>query len=311
MKQIAVKCGRSVVDAWVKNLANLLPEFQVLACTSERIVPEDVAYTVGWKPDALWVNSFPNVKALAAIGSGVDHIANLSQLKAGVPVLRTVSPDLAQKMTEFVTMCALSWHRNLPDMIEANAKREWRVFDAPLASERTIGIMGYGRMGTMVSAALAALGFRLKIWSKSPREGLPYPYYYGAEQLHNFAQGCDMLVCLLPLTQETEGIIDYNLLKQLNRGGCLINAARGSHLVEADLFRALDEEWLSNAYLDVLSKEPMPADDPIWARKNIIITYHCAAYISAEAGAEIIAGNIRSYELGNYQGPVYNPSLGY
>ena len=311
MKQIVVKCGRSVVDAWVNNLANLLPEFQVLAYTSERIVPEDVTYTVGWKPDALWVNSFPNVKALAAIGSGVDHIANLSQLKAGVPVLRTVSPDLAQKMTEFVTMCALSWHRNLPDMIEANAKREWRVFDAPLASERTIGIMGYGRMGTMVSAALAALGFRLKIWSKSPREGLPYPYYYGAEQLHTFAQGCDMLVCLLPLTQETEGIIDYNLLKQLNRGGCLINAARGSHLIEADLFRALDEEWLSNAYLDVLSKEPMPADDPIWSRKNIIITYHCAAYISAEAGAEIIAGNIRSYELGNYQGPVYNPSLGY
>ena len=311
MKQIVVKCGRSVVDAWVNNLANLLPEFQVLAYTSERIVPEDVTYTVGWKPDVLWVNSFPNVKALAAIGSGVDHIANLSQLKAGVPVLRTVSPDLAQKMTEFVTMCALSWHRNLPDMIEANAKREWRVFDAPLASERTIGIMGYGRMGTMVSAALAALGFRLKIWSKSPREGLPYPYYYGAEQLHTFAQGCDMLVCLLPLTQETEGIIDYNLLKQLNRGGCLINAARGSHLIEADLFRALDEEWLSNAYLDVLSKEPMPADDPIWSRKNIIITYHCAAYISAEAGAEIIAGNIRSYELGNYQGPVYNPSLGY
>jgi glyoxylate/hydroxypyruvate reductase len=214
-------------------------------------------------------------------------------------------------MTEFVTMCALSWHRNLPDMIEANAKREWRVFDAPLASERTIGIMGYGRMGTMVSAALAALGFRVKIWSKSPREGLPYPYYYGAEQLHSFAKDCDMLVCLLPLTQETEGIIDYDLLKQLNRGGCLINAARGSHLVEADLFRALDEAWLSNAYLDVLSKEPMPADDPIWERKNIIITYHCAAYISAEAGAEIIAGNIRSYELGNYQGPVYNPALGY
>ena len=311
MKQIVVKCGRSVVDAWVNNIARHLPEFQVLAYTSERIVPEDVVYTVGWKPDALWVNSFPNVKALAAIGSGVDHIANLTQLKAGVPVLRTVSPDLAQKMTEFVTMCALSWHRNLPDMIEANAKREWRVFDAPLASERTIGIMGYGRMGTMVSAALAALGFRLKIWSKSPREGLPYPYYYGAEQLHAFAKDCDMLVCLLPLTQETEGIIDYQLLKQLNRGGCLINAARGSHLVEADLFRALDEAWLSNAYLDVLSKEPMPADDPIWARKNIIITYHCAAYISAEAGAEIIAGNIRSYELGNYQGPVYNPALGY
>ena len=311
MKQIVVKCGRSVIDAWVNNLAHLLPEFQVLPYTSERVVPADVLYTVGWKPDALWVNSFPNVKALAAIGSGVDHIENLSQLREGVPVLRTVSPDLAQKMTEFVSMCLLSWHRGLPDMIEANARHEWRVFDAPLASDRTIGIMGYGRMGTKVSAALSALGFQLKIWSKSQREGLAYPYYYGAEQLHEFAHGCDVLVCLLPLTRETEGIIDYALLKQLNPGGCLINAARGSHLKEEDLFRALDEKWLSNAYLDVLSKEPMPANDPIWQRKNIIITYHCAAYISAEAGAEIIAGNIRAYELGGYKGPVYNPALGY
>ena len=311
MKQIVVKCGRSVVDDWVNNISNLLPEFQVLAFSSDRIQPEEVAYAVGWKPDARWVNTFPNIKALAAIGSGVDHIANLSELREGVPVLRTVSPDLAQKMTEFVAMCALSWHRSLPAMIESNAVREWKVFDAPLAGDRTIGIMGYGRMGTKVTAALSALGFQLKIWSKSPREDMPYPYYHGMEQLHAFASGCDMLVCLLPLTSETEGIIDYNLLKQLNAGGCLINAARGSHLVEADLFRALDEKWLSNAYLDVLSKEPMPAADPIWERKNIIITYHCAAYISAQAGAEIIAGNIRSYELGGYKGPVYNPALGY
>lgn len=311
MKQIVIKCGRSVIDAWVRNISRLLPEFEVLAHTSERVRVEDVSYVVGWKPDALWVNAFPNVKALAGIGSGVDHIKNLSQLRQDLPVLRTVSPDLAQKMTEFVSMCVLAWHRRLPAMIAANAKREWLVFDSPLASERTIGIMGYGRMGTMVSAALSALGFNLRIWSKSPREGMPYPYFFGPDQLHSFANGCDVLVCLLPLTKETEGIIDYALLSQLNRGACLINAARGSHLIEPDLFRALDEKHLSFAYLDVLSQEPMPITEPVWERNDVIITYHCAAYISASEGAEIIAGNIRSYESGNYTGPVYNPALGY
>lgn len=311
MKQIVVKCGRSVIDAWVSHMSGLLPEFEVLPFTSDRIRTDDVLYAVGWKPDALWVNAFPKIKALAGIGSGVDHIKNLSLLRADIPVLRTVSPDLAQKMTEFVSMCVLSWHRRLPEMLKANEKREWRVFDSPLASERTVGIMGYGRMGTMVSAALSALGFNVKIWSKSPREGLPYPYYYGSEQLHAFASGCDVLVCLLPLTAETEGLIDYALLRMLNQGACLINAARGSHLIEPDLLRALDEKHLSFAYLDVLSQEPMPATDPIWERDDLIITYHCAAYISAEAGAEIIAGNIRSYEKGNYSGPVYNAALGY
>ncbi len=156
--------------------------------------------------------------------------------------------------------------------------------------------MGYGRMGSKVSAALNALGFRVKIWSKSPREGLAYPYYYGSDQLHDFASGCDVLVCLLPLTKETEGIMNYDLIKQMNKGGCLINAARGSHLVRDDLFRALDEGQLSFAYLDVLEKEPAAVTDPIWERENILITFHCAAYISAEAGAEIIAGNIHAYE---------------
>lgn len=311
MKQIVVKVGRSVIDAWAGNIARQLPEFEVVPYFSDAIRTEDVQYVVGWKPDALWVNTFPNVKALAGTASGVDHIKNLEQLRPNVPVLRSVSPDLAQKMTEFVSMCVLSWHRRLPAMIAANDSREWQVFDSPLANTRTVGIMGYGRMGTMVSAALSALGFKLKIWSKSPRDDMPYPYYYGTDQLHAFAKGCDVLVCLLPLTQETEGVINYDLLEQLNPGACLINAARGSHLVEPDLFRALDEGKLSYAYLDVFSKEPTPADDPVWERKDVLITFHCAAYIDAQTGAQIVANNIRAYERGNYTGPVYNPALGY
>jgi len=284
MKQVVVKCGKSVIEAWVSGIAALLPEFEVLPHTSADIRMADVSYVVGWKPDALWVNSFPDIKALASIGSGVDHIVNLPQLKEGVDVLRTVSPDLAQKMKEFVVMCTMAWHRQLLPMLKANKTREWKVFDNPLASELTVGIMGYGRMGKAVADALSALGYQIKIWSKSSREGMPYSYYNGEDNLSRFATGCDVLVCLLPLTKETEGVINYALMKNLNRGGCVINAARGSHLVEEDLLKALDEGLISYAFLDVLSKEPTPPDAPIWGRENVVITYHCAAYISAEVG---------------------------
>ncbi len=226
-------------------------------------------------------------------------------------MLRTVSPDLAQKMLEFVVMCTLSWQRQLIPMVRANDRREWMVFDAPLARELTVGIMGYGQMGKAVADALNGLGFRIKIWARSIREDIPYAYYYGKDNLIPFATGCDVLVCLLPLTQETTAIINYELMKHMNKGGCLINAARGQHVIEEDLFRVLDEEWLSYAFLDVLSQEPMPVDAPIWNRKNIIILYHCAAYINAEIGSNVIANNIRKFDQGLFNGLQYKPDLGY
>ncbi|HAV10127.1 MAG TPA: phosphoglycerate dehydrogenase-like oxidoreductase, partial [Dehalococcoidia bacterium] len=126
-----------------------------------------------------------------------------------------------------------------------------------------------------------------------------------------FASGCDVLTCHLPLTEETKGIVDYRLLNAMNRGGCVINAARGDHMVEGDIVHALNENILSFAFLDVFTSEPLPPDSPLWGHENVMITYHSAAYIGAELGARIIADNIRSFEIGSYEGPRYDAALGY
>lgn len=311
MNQIVIKTGRSTVDLWVARLSELLPKYQILPYRSSLIRPQDVRYIIGWRPDAIWVNSFPELKALVSTASGVDHIANLSQLRADILVMRTVSLDLIQKMKEYVAMCLLSWHRQLLPMLEANQSRRWDIFDTPLASELTVGIMGFGGMGKAVSELLSIIGYRVRVWSKSPRNDTPYHYFNGKDSLHSFATGCDVLVCLLPITNETNGILNYELFQFMNKGGCLINAARGRHLVEDDLDRAIKEKLLSYAFLDVLVQEPLPPTASVWDIPHVVITYHCAAYINSDVGSKIIAQNILAFDQGCYDGPIYNPALGY
>ncbi len=311
MKQIVIKAGRTAIDSWVSRISELTPGFEVLSYRSPSVREKDVDYIIAWRPDALWINTFSNLKAVVSMASGVDHINNLKQLKKDIPVLRTVSPNLSQKMREYITMCVLTWHRKLLPMLEANKTRDWKVFDAQLASDLTVGIMGFGGMGKATADTLAALGYNIKLWSKSPRDNTPYPYFNGKENLNAFASGCDVIICLLPITKETEGVLNYNLFSSMNKGSCLINAARGQHLINDDLIRALDEGQLLHAFLDVTEKEPLPKNDSAWDIKNTVLTFHSAAYINSEVGSKIIAENLLAYEKGEYNGAIYDPALGY
>ena len=312
MKQIIIKCGDRVLNSWVTNMSSLLPEFQLLPYNaSDQINPSEVSYVIGWCPDALWVNSFPKVKGLVSIGSGVDHIINLDQLRAEISVLRTVSPDLIQRMKEFISMCVLSWHRQLLPILKAHNNKKWDRFAVPTAAEKTIGIMGYGGMGKAVAELLSFIGYNVCVWANSPRSDEPYKYFHGRESLLEFAQCCDVVVCLLPLTKETKGILDYELFRSIKKGGCLINVGRGLHLNETDLEKAMQEGLLSHAFLDCVNSEPLPPDAFAWTIKNTTVTCHSAAYISAEAGPKIIANNIHLFEKNQFYGPVYNSKLGY
>lgn len=312
MKQIVIKCGDHIVSSWVSNMTKLLPEFEILPYNSvSGIRQNDVSYIIGWCPDAIWVNTFPSLKALVSIGSGVDHIINLGQLRNDIPVLRTVSPDLIQRMREFVVMCTLAWHRQLLSILETNKNKKWDRFAVPTATETTVGIMGFGGMGKAVAETLSSIGYKIRIWANSPRKNIPYEYFHGNNDLNVFASECDVLICLLPLTVATEGILDYKLFKSLKKGACLINAARGKHLKETDLVKAMDENLLSHAFLDGLFPEPLPSDASTWNIKNVTVTCHSAAYISPEVGPQIIADNIRAYEQGQFNGPMYDPMLGY
>lgn len=313
MKQVVIKCGDHLLESWVTNMTRLLPdsEFQVLPYNSSEIVSKDVKYVIGWRPDAHWVNQFSNIRALVSIGSGVDHIINLEDLRSDIPVIRTVSPDLIQRMREYVAMCVLAWHRQLIPILEANETHRWDRFAVGTSSDIHVGIMGYGSMGKASAETLAALGYQVSIWAKSARTKEPFPYFHGDEALAEFARNCDVVVCLLPLTTETENILNYEFMSLMKPGGCLINAARGGHLVDEDVIKATSDGTLSMAFLDGLREEPMGPESPLWDAPNVVITCHSAAYISPEAGPRIIAENIRKFDAGKPVGPMYDQSKGF
>lgn len=307
---VVVKCGDHLVKQWVDNLTPLLPQFQVVGYNAD-YEPKAVRYIVGWRPDARWINEFPCIAAVASIGSGVDHIEHLQELRHEIPVLRTVSNDLIQRMREFVTLCVLSWHRQLPQMLVDSQTHRWERRAVSTAQDVAVGILGYGRMGAAAAASLAALGYDVAVWAQSDRPDLKLPYFRGEKGLLELAKRSQIIVCMLPLTPQTENILNERLFAAMRRGGCLVNVGRGGHLADPDLLYALDTGTLSAAYLDAFRVEPLPESSELWQRQDIIITGHSAAYISPEAGPKVVARNLIAFEDGRTITPVYDPARGY
>jgi glyoxylate/hydroxypyruvate reductase A len=307
---VVIKCGDQLVPSWVENMTALLPEFEVVPyyAPPDR---ERVRYVIGWRPDARWINEFTNVKAVVSIGSGVDHIEHLDELRAEIPVIRTVSPDLVQRMKEFAALCVLAWHRQLPQMLENSKKAKWHRYAVDTADAINVGIMGFGGMGQAAAATLKDVGYHVSVWASSPRDGTGYEYFYGSEQLQAFAAGVDVLICMLPLTSRTADILNYDLFSILRKGACIVNLGRGGHLVDDDLVLALREGQLSAAFLDPFRQEPLPEESSLWRTPNVFVTCHSAAYISPEAGPKIIAENIRKFDAGEPVAPLYDRKLGY
>jgi glyoxylate/hydroxypyruvate reductase A len=308
---VVIKCGDHLLEAWVSNMTRLLPEFSIYPYSSAEIPNSSVKYVIGWCPDARWINEFPNLRAVISIGSGVDHIVHLDELRPDLDLIRTVSPDLVQRLREFVTLSVLSWHRQFPSILEHNRSREWERFAVSTADTIQVGIMGFGSMGKAAAESLSSLGYDVSVWASSPRSGLPYDYFQGDDQLNRFVARNNVVICLLPLTDATRGILNYELLSQIKPGGCLMNFGRGAHLVDDDLIRAIADGHLSAAYLDGFRVEPIPVDSPFWDVPEIIITFHSAAYISPETGPAIIANNLRRYDAGEQVTPMYSRERGF
>ena len=307
---IAIKVGDHLIEKWVANMSNLMPEFQVISWYDVKD-KESVDYVIGWCPDAKWINSLPNVKAVVSVGSGVDHIINLKELRENITVIRTVSDDLTQRVMEFVTLCVLSWHRQLPQIIQHNATREWHRFTMETSECINVGVMGYGSMGQAVVNSLKHLGYNVSVWASTVREIDNTPYFHGDDMLADFATDLDVIICLLPLTDKTENILNKDLMRKLKKGGCVMNFARGGHLVDKDLFELLENGHLSAAYLDGFREEPLPSSSYFFDNDKIIVTFHSAGYISPEIGPKIIANNIRKFDKGEEVYPLYDKNRGF
>jgi glyoxylate/hydroxypyruvate reductase A len=167
-----------------------------------------------------------------------------------------------------------------------------------LSRDRRIGILGLGHLGAACGAMLSRFGFSVSGWSRTEKQLPGITSHTGEDGLFTLLEQTDILVCLLPLTPDTEDILDATTLSALPRGAVLINAARGKHVVEDDLVEALDSGQLSGATLDVFREEPLPADHPLWYRPDVTVYPHAAAWTLPESAAPVIADNIRRARLG-------------
>jgi len=299
-------------DFWIKNFHSHSPE---LECAVWRPGTDDfdhVDYAIVWKPPIGVLAKMPNLKGIFSLGAGVDHVLVDSDLPKHVPIARVVEPDLTQRMTEYVVMHCLMHHRRALHFFELQKQGKWaKDFRQKAAADRRIGILGIGELGIDSARKLRDIGFQVRGWSQSKKSEEGIEFFQGDDQLNDFLIDLDILVCLLPLTPATTGILNKELFAKLSPGTYLINAARGGHLVEDDLIPALDAGQLSGAALDVFEIEPLPENHPFWADERVMISPHNAADSGPKTTSRLISENIKRSESGQEMLNLVDISKGY
>jgi len=298
-------------ERWRQGLSATLPEETVLFYPDEVGDPAAIDYAAVWQPPPGLLASLPNLKAIFSMGAGVDHILADPELPPDVPVVRMIDTGLTEGMTEFVVAAVLAHHRRLRDYAVQQAARTWRELPVPLARHRRVGILGLGELGRDAAGALAALRFDVAGWARTRRDLAGVAAYAGRDELDAFLARSEILVCLLPLTGETRGILDRRTLGRLPAGACVVNVARGGHVVDDDLLSLLDSGHIAEATLDVFHEEPLPASHPFWTHPRIRLTPHIASVTPPETAAGVIAANIRRMKDGQAPWPIVARDRGY
>ena len=272
--------------------------------------PAEVRYLVAWVPPDDIAATFPNLELVFSVGAGVDQF-DATKLPPHIPLVRMLEPGIAETMVEYVTMAVLALHRDLLHFISQQKQQVWREIRITPAKRRRVGVMGLGQLGQAVLERLEAFGFPRLGWNRSPREIEGVTYYAGIDTLPDFLAQTDILVCLLPLTDETRGILNADLFARLPRGASLVNVGRGPHLVEADVLAALDSGVLSGAVLDVTDPEPLPAGHPFWSHPRILLTPHNASMTTPDTAVDYVLDVIARHRRGEDLPGLVDRSRGY
>ncbi|HYD77824.1 glyoxylate/hydroxypyruvate reductase A [Ramlibacter sp.] len=292
---------------WLEGLKAALPEAAV-AEWAPGAPPAD--YAVVWAPSQQMLDEQPQLKALFNTGAGVDALLQL-RLPPHAQLVRLDDAGMSVQMAEFVCQAVIRHFREL-DGYEADMRAgKWSFRKPRLRAEWPVGVMGLGVLGARVARALQQFEFTVNGWSRSPRQLEGVRCFAGRGQLDDFLAASRILVCLLPLTPDTENILDRHTLGRLMPGGYLVNAARGRHLVEPDLLALLEQGQLAGATLDVLREEPPPPEHPFWRHPRITLTPHTSARTLRDESIAQIAGKIRAMERGEPVAGVVDRTRGY
>ena len=298
MPTVLMLLGSEFVAARHQALCAKAPDLRVVtdlaACD-----PADIDAIFGFKLAPGVAPRLPHLKLVSSVGAGADGLLSAGDIAAHVAVTRVVEPGLGLSMAQYVAYQVLRRFRGF-DRFEAQAHAgQWQRGPIPDSREHTIGIMGVGEIGRVVATALVALGFRVVGWSRSARPAVGIDRVFGGqEELAPFLGQCDTLVCLLPFTEATRGMLDGGLMRQLKAGAFVVNAARGGIFDEAALVALLDAGHLSGAAFDVFATEPLPAGDPLWSHPRVAVTPHIAAQPSVAAAVDQFLDNLARVRSG-------------
>jgi glyoxylate/hydroxypyruvate reductase A len=273
--------------------------------------PAEIVMALVWNPPQGELTKFPNLRCIASMGAGVDHILRDPQLPPNVPITRVVDPSMPQSMSEYVIMAVLNHCRHTDLFRTDQEMQRWEPRAPRLAADTVIGIMGMGQLGRDAAEKLVRLGFPVRGWSRSRKEVHGVKSFAGTDELEAFLAATNVLVCMLPLTLATRGILCRRTFDGLPVGAYLINVARGAHLVEADLLQVLAEGRLAGACLDVFREEPLPREHPFWTHPDITLTPHISSLTHPRAIAPQIVENYRRLRQGRRPLHVVDRERGY
>ncbi len=281
---------------WAERFAQKLSElpFRIWPDTGDT---RDVRYLAAWEPPQDLATHYPNLEVLFSTGAGIDQF-DFSVIPETLPVVRMVESGIVNGMVEYVTLAVLSLHRDGHTYRQQQQESRWQTHRVYPASSRRVGVLGLGVLGRAVLERLSSFGFPCAGWSRSQQSIEGVECHAGPDGLQAFLERTDILICLLPLTDSTSGILCQSLFDQLPRGACLINVGRGAHLVQDDLLKALEEGQLSRTVLDVCEPEPLPQGHPFWAHPQVVLTPHIASMTQPETAADAVLDNLRRRQQG-------------
>jgi glyoxylate/hydroxypyruvate reductase A len=293
---------------WEAAFTKALPQAQVRTWVAG---DADCDYAVVWAPSADLVARLQHVKAIFLMGAGVDAILKFGAALPPAPIIRVGDAGMGLQMAAYVLHAVLRSFRRFDEYDRQLRLGVWKPLPAIEHADFTVGVLGLGQLGARVVDALRPFGFPLRGWSRSAKTVEGVACFAGMDQLDDFLRGTRVLVCLLPLTPQTDNLLDRARLSLLARGGVVINVARGAHVVDSDLLDLIREGYLGGATLDVFRTEPLPLDHPFWGEPRVTITPHVSALTLLPDAVRQIAGKMQALARGETVADIVDRTLGY
>ncbi|WP_027076005.1 2-hydroxyacid dehydrogenase [Maribacter antarcticus] len=298
------------IDLWKNALLKANPDLPTYSYLEEH-PKEDITMALIWKHPEGSLSIYPNLKCIASAGAGVDYIFEDETIPNAIPITRLVDPYLAGDMSEHVLASIFAELKNFNTYKVQQTQAVWKPKNYRRITDVTISIMGLGELGALTAKDLVQSGFKVQGWSRSKKSIAGVTTFSGNNDLNKFLRTSDFLVCLLPLTPETNGILNTVLFEQLPKGAYIINVARGGHLVDNDLLAQLDNGHLSGACLDVYHQEPLAVTHPFWKQPKIIMTPHYASVSDTKSVIPQILENYKNLQNGKELMNVVSRKKGY